>query len=68
MNDQCPSDYFLANSFFQINHKFYIGRIPATKRHGLHRSLFKQLLFGFMLGDGWLEKHGNGVRLAIRLT
>ena len=47
---------------------FYTARKPAVKRHGLHSYLFKQLLFGFMLGDGWLEKHGQGVRLGISLT
>jgi hypothetical protein len=30
--------------------------------------LFKQILAGFLLGDGWLEKRGNGVRLGISLT
>nr|YP_007507244.1 LAGLIDADG endonuclease [Gonium pectorale]BAM85931.1 LAGLIDADG endonuclease [Gonium pectorale] len=76
---QCPSVYLLANSFIPFNRsgfkfnrslhrKFYTGRIPANKRHGLHCFLFKQLLVGFMLGDGWLEKHGKGVRLAISLT
>lgn len=47
---------------------FYTPRIPALKRHGLHSSLFKQLMLGFLLGDGWFEKHGNGARLAISLT
>ena len=47
---------------------FFTARIPAAKRCGLHTSLFNQLLTGFMLGDGWLEKHGNGARLGISLT
>jgi hypothetical protein len=47
---------------------FYKGRIPADKRLGSHSSIFKQLLVGFMLGDGWLELHGKGARLGISLT
>lgn len=30
--------------------------------------MFKQLLVGFLLADGWLEKHGQGARLGISLT
>jgi hypothetical protein len=47
---------------------FYYPRIPAQKRIGFHSFLFKQILVGFLLGDGWLEKHGAGVRLGISLT
>jgi hypothetical protein len=46
---------------------FYYPRIPAQKRIGFHSYLFKQILVGFLLGDGWLEKHGAGVRLGISL-
>lgn len=47
---------------------FYHGRIPAKNRIGCHSFLFKQILVGFLLGDGWLEKHGAGVRLGISLV
>lgn len=46
---------------------FYISRKPAIQRKGPHTYLFKQILTGFLLGDGWLEKHGLGVRLGISL-
>lgn len=46
---------------------FFTARIPAVRRCGLHTFLFNQLLVGFMLGDGWLEKHGQGVRMGISL-
>lgn len=46
---------------------FYLSRIPAVNRHGLHSPLFKQTMLGFLLGDGWLEKHGQGVRMCISL-
>jgi hypothetical protein len=47
---------------------FYIPRIPAKSRIGFHTSLFKQILTGFLLGDGWIELHGSGARLGISLT
>ena len=69
---QCPNgDYNCTTAiscFLTNKRKFYTARIPAEKRYGLHTFLFKQLLTGFLLGDGWLEKHGKGARLAISLT
>lgn len=62
----CPNDAYVACSVL-IKRGFFTARIPAVNRHGLHTSLFKQVLVGFMLGDGWLEKHGRGVRLCISL-
>lgn len=47
---------------------FYYPRMPAQKRIGFHSFLFRQVLVGFLLGDGWLEKHGAGARLGISLT
>ena len=64
----CPNDNYLTQSVLINKRFFFTKRIPAVKRHGLHTSLFKQILLGFMLGDGWLEKHGQGVRLGISLT
>lgn len=62
----CPNGIYLSCGI--CIRGFYTARKPAVDRHGLHSSLFKQLLFGFMLADGWLEKHGQGVRLGISLT
>lgn len=44
---------------------FYFPRLPAKKRQGSHTFLFLQRLYGFCLGHGWLEKHGQGVRCGI---
>lgn len=33
-----------------------------------HSYFFHQLVVGFLLGDGWLEKRGNSIRLGISLT
>ena len=49
------------------NRTFYTRHIPADCRIGPHSKLFNEILTGFMLGDGWLEKHGNGARLGISL-
>lgn len=65
---QCPNGELYASALYTNTRNFYTKRIPADKRCGLHSSLFKQLLTGFMLGDGWLEKHGKGVRMGISLT
>ncbi len=67
INTKCPIDDNMLISLM-FTRKFYKPRIPAQKRYGLHSSLFKQLLTGFMLGDGWLEIHGLGARLGISLT
>jgi hypothetical protein len=61
----CPNGYVIDCPTTMC---FFIPRIPAVGRHGLHSSLFKQLMLGFLLGDGWLEKHGKGARLCISLT
>lgn len=47
---------------------FYKPRIPAKSRLGPHTFLFKQILTGFLLGDGWIELHGAGARIGISLT
>lgn len=46
---------------------FYISHIQADLRIGPHSKLLNEILVGFMLGDGWLEKHGRGARLGISL-
>jgi len=46
---------------------FYTSHIPAYHRIGPHTKLFNEILVGFLLGDGWLEKHGEGARLGISL-
>lgn len=60
-------NFFLNQNFFFIK-SFYTARKPANMRLGEHTFLFHQMLTGFVLGDGWLEKHGLGVRLGISLT
>ncbi len=46
------------NSFFkeEIIYLWYMARKPAISRIGPHSSLFKQMMVGLLLGDGWLEK------------
>jgi ubiquinol-cytochrome c reductase cytochrome b subunit len=51
--------------FLEFKNFFYTSRKPAISRQGPHTFLFKQILVGFLLGDGWLEKHGQGARLGI---
>lgn len=46
---------------------FYTSHIPADLRIGPHSKLFNEILVGFLLGDGWLEKHGKGARLGVSL-
>jgi hypothetical protein len=45
--------------------RFYTARLPATKREGHRCFVFNKILTVFIIGDGWLEKHGKGVRLGI---
>lgn len=33
-----------------------------------HSHFFNQIMVGFLLGDGWLEKRGNSIRLGISLA
>lgn len=63
----CPNDAYMVWTVFSTKRHFFTARIPALNRVGLHTSLFNQLLVGFMLGDGWLEKRSQGVRLGISL-
>lgn len=48
-----------------------IAELSVTKQDQLkrkcfnHSTLFYQVLTGFLLGDGWLEKRGHGIRLGI---
>lgn len=44
---------------------FYTPRIPAEKRYGPHESEIVDLIIGIMLSEGYLEEHGNGVRLTL---
>lgn len=64
----CVYDKAIFCSLFTQKRKFYKPRVPAEKRIGSHSPLFKHLLIGFLLCDGWLEPHGRGVRLGISLT
>ena len=41
--------------------------MSALDRIGPHTMLMNEIIVGFLLGDGWLEKRGNGVRLGISL-
>jgi len=61
------SNNFSINQWKSIR-MFYKPRIPAKSRTGPHTFLFKQILTGFLLGDGWIELHGKGARLGISLT
>lgn len=72
MNFQCLNGLIAFKPIFQRKsnqiysyRSFYIARKPAAQRRGPHSYLFKQILVGFLLGDGWLEIHGKGVRLGI---
>ncbi len=51
-----------------LKRHFYKPRLPAKSRRGSHTSLFKQVLTGFLLGDGWIVLHGEGARLGISIT
>lgn len=46
---------------------FYVPGLPAKKRVGFHTVLFQQRCVGFFT-RGWLEKHGQGVRLGISIS
>jgi hypothetical protein len=55
-------------NLYNLNFKhFHTSHISALKRIGPHSMLMNEIIVGFLLGDGWLEKHGNGVRLGISL-
>ena len=45
---------------------FTIIRIPALKRIGPHNKNIIEFIYGSLLGDGYLERHGNGTRLCIQ--
>ena len=51
---------------FAIQH-YHTSHISALKRIGPHSMLMNEIIVGFLLGDGWLEKRGEGVRLGISL-
>jgi hypothetical protein len=63
----CPNGSIYESWVIFFTRNFYTARLDSSRRHGLHSFLFKQLLTGFMLGDGWLEKHGKGARMRISL-
>lgn len=46
---------------------FHVSHRPALQRIGPHTKLFNEILTGFLLGDGWLEKRSGSVRLGISL-
>ena len=55
------------NYYKVYKNTFYTSHIPADHRIGPHTKMFNGILVGFLLGDGWLEKHGKGARLGISL-
>jgi hypothetical protein len=66
--DSQITDYVCAVFLVPQKRFFYFCRLPAKKRQGSHTFLFRQRLYGFCLGDGWLEKHGQGVRCGIYVS
>ncbi len=60
--------YYACTFFFTQKRFFYVSRLPATMRRGPHTGLFFQRLYGFCLADGWLEKHGQGVRCGVYVS
>jgi hypothetical protein len=53
---------------FQVSKRsFYKEYISAAKRIGPHTKLFNEILTGFLLGDGNMDKHGDGARLSITM-
>jgi len=68
LNLSKPNEHLLKEVCLSNCRMFYKPRIPAKSRIGFHTFLFKQILTGFLLGDGWIELHGSGARLGISLT
>lgn len=62
----------LWGNFFALNDLFIYGtfipviRIPSLKRIGPHNKNIIEFFYGSLLGDGYLERHGNGIRLCIQ--
>lgn len=48
--------------FPECNFAFFIPKLPAFKRIGPHKEEIYSFLTGSILGDGYGEKHGLGVR------
>lgn len=48
-----------------IVYAWYLPGVSGERRKGPHSNLFKQIMIGALLGDGWLEKHGAGARFGI---
>lgn len=44
---------------------WYVAHKSAISRKGPHSDLFKQIMVGLLLGDGWLERRGDGTRLGV---
>lgn len=44
---------------------WFFSKKPANSRLGPHSPLFKQIITGALLGDGWLESRRLGTRLGI---
>lgn len=47
---------------------FFLPKIPAFNRIGPHKKEICSLLTGSMLGDGYAEKHGSGVRFHLHYS
>jgi len=43
-----------------------ITRIPSSKRIGPHNINIIEFFYGNLLGKGYLERHGNGIRLCLQ--
>lgn len=41
-------------------------KIPSSRRIGPHNKNVFEFIYGSLLGDGYLERHGNGTRLCIQ--
>ena len=57
---------FALNDSIIYSTSFIISRIPALKRIGPHSKTVIEFIYGSLLGDGYLERHGNGTRLCIQ--
>ena len=74
---QCLNGFLIQNNVFIYNHKNLRFKIIKSSfhtkgssflRNGPHNIFFFELLVGFLLGDGWLEKRGLSTRLGISLS
>jgi ubiquinol-cytochrome c reductase cytochrome b subunit len=49
-----------------IIYSFILHKISSSKRIGPHNKDILQFLYGSLLGDGHLERHGNGSRFSLQ--